>query len=296
MPGWVESRQVSSARAGVDRVAIRGTARGRVGTLLIAIGVLTTCLATPAALVSAQAPATDAGAGQAAAGQDPEQAPAAQPPDTPPPPSNGASGPSESPSPPQPNDATPPPQDATPPPGAPVAGSATVVSTAGSTSVSILDGNSQSAFRFSPSSITVGAGDTVTWTDNGSAPEGHDVSGSGLGSGTLHSGQSYSHTFASPGTFNYFCSIHPFMTGSVTVQGTGSGGAQGGGDQAATPPSGTSPTAPGSESAAVTSTDAAGSATQLPSTGMPLLPLLAGGAGLLLAGALLRRRTRVSWR
>ena len=40
--------------------------------------------------------------------------------------------------------------------------------------------------------------------------------------------------------------------------------------------------------------DAAGSATQLPSTGMPLLPLLAGGVGLLLAGALLRRRTRVS--
>ena len=43
----------------------------------------------------------------------------------------------------------------------------------------------------------------------------------------------------------------------------------------------------------MTSADAAGSATQLPSTGMPLLPLLAGGVGLLLAGALLRRPTRV---
>ncbi len=145
--------------------------------------------------------------------------------------------------------------------------------------MSILDGNSQSSFRFSPSSITVAAGDTVTWTNNGSASEGHDVSGSGgLGSGTLHSGQSYSHTFASPGTFSYICSIHPFMKGTVTVQGTSSGGGDGGGggDQAATPPTGTSPTSPGSESAAVTSADAAGSATQLPSTGMPLLPLLAG--------------------
>jgi plastocyanin len=266
-----------------------------VGTLLIAVGVLTTCLATPAALVSAQAPATDAGAGQAAAGQDPEQAPAPQPPETSPPPSDGAPAPGASPSPPQPDDATPPPQDTPPPPPEPVAGSATLVSAAGSTSVSILDGSSQSAFRFSPGSITVGAGDTVTWTNNGSAPEGHDVTGSGLGSGTLHSGQSYSHTFASPGSFPYFCSIHPFMKGSVTVQGASSGGAQGGGDQGATP-TGTSPTAPGSESAAVRSTDAAGSATQLPSTGMPLLPLLAAGAGLLLAGALLRRRTRVSRR
>ena len=53
-------------------------------------------------------------------------------------------------------------------------------------------------------------------------------------------------------------------------------------------------TAPGSESAAVTSPGAAGSATQLPSTGMPVLPLLAAGVGLLLAGALLRRRARGS--
>jgi LPXTG-motif cell wall-anchored protein len=44
----------------------------------------------------------------------------------------------------------------------------------------------------------------------------------------------------------------------------------------------------------VTSPGAAGSATQLPSTGMPVLPLLAAGGGLLLAGALLRRRARIS--
>jgi plastocyanin len=263
--------------------------------LLIASGVLTICLAAPAALVSAQEPGPLADTG---AGQDLEQAPAPQPSNAPPPPPADPPGPSTTPPPPQgpPDDSTPPPDDASAPPPSPTIGSSTSVSAAGSTSVSILDGNSQSAFRFSPSSITIAAGGTVTWTNSGTAPEGHDVSGSGgLGSGTLQSGQSYSHTFASPGTFSYICSIHPFMNGSVTVQGTSSGGGGGGGgDQAANPSTGTSPTSPGSESAAVTSADAAGSATQLPSTGMPLLPLLAGGVGLLLAGALLRRRTRVS--
>jgi plastocyanin len=296
MPQWVASPEVSSARAGVGRAAARGTASGRVGTLLLASGVLTICLAAPATLVSAQEAGPPA---DAAAGQGLEQAPAPLPSDTPPPPPADPPGPSATPPMPPgtPDDSTPPPDDAT----APGAGPSTLVSSAGSTSVSILDGNSQSSFRFSPSSVTVGAGDTVTWTNNGSASEGHDVSGSGgLGSGTLHSGQSYSHTFASPGTFSYICSIHPFMKGTVTVQGTSSGGGEGGGggggNPGATPPTGTSPTSPGSESAAVTSADAAGSATQLPSTGMPLLPLLAGGFGLLLAGAVLRRRTLVSQR
>jgi LPXTG-motif cell wall-anchored protein len=266
------------------------------GTLLVASGVLTICLAAPAALVSAQEPGPSADAG---AGQDLAQAPAPPSNATPPPPADPP-GPSTTPPPPEspPDDSTPPPDDASAPPPSPATGSSTSVSAAGTTSVSILDGNSQSAFRFSPSSITVGAGETVTWTNNGSAPEGHDISGSGLGSGTLHTGQSYSHTFASPGTFSYFCSIHPFMKGTVTVQAASSsgGGADGPNDQTATPPTGTSPTAPGSESAAVTSADAAGSATELPTTGMPLWPLLAAGVGLLSAGALLRRRTRVSQR
>jgi plastocyanin len=264
-----------------------------VGTLLLASGVLTICLAAPTTLVSASEPGTPADA----AGQGLEQAPAPLPSDTPPPPPADPPGSSATPPTPPgtPDDSTPPPDDAP----TPDAGPSTLVSSAGSTSVSILDGNSQSSFRFSPSSVSVGAGDTVTWTNDGSAPEGHDVSGSGgLASGTLHSGQSYSHTFSSPGTFSYICSIHPFMKGTVTVQGTSSGGGEGGGggDQGATPTTGTSPTSPGSESAAVTSADAAGSATQLPSTGMPLLPLLAAGFGLLLAGAVLRRRTRVSQR
>lgn len=250
------------------------------------------CLATPAALVSAQAPApaADGGSDQAVAPEEPAETPAPQPepPDAPPPPSAGTPGPNGTPSP-----APTTPGEEAPPAPAPVADSSTLVSAAGSASVAILDGSSQSSFRFSPSSITVGAGDTVSWTNNGSEP--HDVTGSGLASGTLQSGQGYSHTFASAGTFSYVCSIHPFMKGSVTVQAADSGG--GGGASQGDPGSTQAPpaaTAPGSESAAVTSPEATGSAAQLPSTGMPVLPPLAAGVGLLLAGALLRRRARLS--
>jgi LPXTG-motif cell wall-anchored protein len=149
--------------------------------------------------------------------------------------------------------------------------------------VAILDGNSQSAYRFSPSSLTVNTGDTVNWTNNGADP--HDVTGSGLSSGTLNPGQGYSYTFDSAGDFSYICSLHPFMKGSVTVLAS-----SGGESSSSQDPS----TAPGSESAAVNSAGAAGSSTQLPSTGMPVLPLLATGLALMVGGALLRRRGRVS--
>ena len=209
-------------------------------------------------------------------------APQPQPPDAPPP------LPPEVP-PPEPSTDIPEPDTAAPPPApdeapAPVADSSTRVS-AKTASVAILDGSSQSDYVFSPSSLTVDTGDTVSWTNDGAEP--HDVTGSGLDSGTLQSGQGYSHTFTSAGDFSYICSIHPFMKGSVTVLAAGGGGS-GSNDAppAATPPS--------SESSAVTSPDAAGSDTQLPSTGMPVWPLLAAGCGLVLAGALLRRRASLS--
>ena len=220
----------SSDPAGASRPATSRRAGASAGTLLLACGVLTICLAAPAALVFAQEPAPPAATGPAQAAAGPEQtSPAAadQPPARPSPARPGRARPPAGPG--RAGRSRRPPGATTAPPPSPATGDSTLVSAAGSTSVSILDGNSQSAFRFSPSSITVGAGDTVTWTNNGSAPEGHDVSGSGLGSGTLHNGQSYSHTFTSPGTFSYICSIHPFMKGTVTVQATSSGGGHGGG-------------------------------------------------------------------
>lgn len=74
-------------------------------------------------------------------------------------------------------------------------------------------------FAFSPSAITVKKGTTVTWTNEDSA--GHTVtetdSQSGPSSSTLSQGKSYSFTFNTVGTFHYDCTIHPYMTGTVTV-------------------------------------------------------------------------------
>ena len=71
--------------------------------------------------------------------------------------------------------------------------------------------------RFEPENITVMPGTKVIWVHGGGMP--HTVTGNteGLRSGTLYNGQEYSHTFAENGLFNYFCSLHPTMTGSVIV-------------------------------------------------------------------------------
>lgn len=280
MPRCVPSPQPSSASVGGARSPAGGDS-AKLGTVLIAAGMLMACVGSPAALVWAQSPPPEPEAGTTTVGEElpPPQPPGPppEPPQTPPPgssatPPGGASSPGQT----SPGEPT--------TPGASVTGPA--ISKAGS--VSILDGNSQSAYRFSPSSISVATGDTVTWTNNGSEP--HDVTGDGLSSGTLDPGQGYSHTFSSQGTFSYICSIHPFMKGSVTVKAGGGSGGSGSGntsdDEGAT--------GPGSESAAVTSSGAAGSDTQLPSTGMPVTPLLVGGGVLVAVGALMRRRMRIS--
>lgn len=75
--------------------------------------------------------------------------------------------------------------------------------------------------RFEPASITVEPGTKVTWVHGGRMP--HTITGNaeGLGSSTLQQGQSYSHTFTDSGLYNYYCSIHPSMTGSVVVKESG---------------------------------------------------------------------------
>ncbi|WP_344021209.1 cupredoxin family copper-binding protein [Streptomyces luteireticuli] len=71
-------------------------------------------------------------------------------------------------------------------------------------------------FAFSPSTLTVSKGTTVTWTNKDQAP--HTVTGGGLNSPTLGNGATYSFTFKSTGTFNYICTIHPNMHGTVVVK------------------------------------------------------------------------------
>ena len=73
-------------------------------------------------------------------------------------------------------------------------------------------------FNFTPADISVAPGTTVTWTNNDDVAHTVTASDNAFGSTALETGNSFSFTFTQPGTYTYFCSIHPFMTGRVTVQ------------------------------------------------------------------------------
>ncbi|MGW4564259.1 cupredoxin domain-containing protein [Streptomyces sp. NPDC004561] len=74
-------------------------------------------------------------------------------------------------------------------------------------------------FAFSPATLKVKAGTTVTWTNQDT--DAHTVTSAGS-SGPLHSSAldphaTYTYTFTKPGSYAYVCTIHPFMTGTVEV-------------------------------------------------------------------------------
>ena len=75
-----------------------------------------------------------------------------------------------------------------------------------------------SGYAFHPATATVRAGSTVTWTQKDT--DVHTVHFGGTGGFTspvLQKGLTFSHTFKSPGTYAYSCSIHPYMHGTVLV-------------------------------------------------------------------------------
>ncbi len=83
--------------------------------------------------------------------------------------------------------------------------------------VSIVQPSDALSQRYDPSSVTVSAGSTVTWTNNG-ATSATVTSPDGLfDSDTIAAGGSFSHTFDTPGTFRYFCVPYPHMKGVITV-------------------------------------------------------------------------------
>jgi amicyanin len=76
-------------------------------------------------------------------------------------------------------------------------------------------------FTFTPPALTVKAGTTVTWTNKDDIP--HTVASSNNAfkkSAALDTDDSYSITFTTPGTYQYFCYIHPHMVGSIVVEAT----------------------------------------------------------------------------
>jgi plastocyanin len=74
-------------------------------------------------------------------------------------------------------------------------------------------------FSSSPNTLTLSVGATVTWINHDNVP--HVVSSAGnqfKKSTVLKTGQTFSHTFMATGTYSYFCSIHPRMTGKIIVK------------------------------------------------------------------------------
>jgi amicyanin len=83
-------------------------------------------------------------------------------------------------------------------------------------------------FTFSPQQLTVKAGTTVTWTNKDDIPHGIAATGNAFKrSAAMDTDDNYSFTFTTPGTYQYFCYIHPHMTGTIVVEAaTGSNATQ----------------------------------------------------------------------
>ncbi len=84
----------------------------------------------------------------------------------------------------------------------------------GGTDVDIVD------FVFTPKALTVSVGDTVTFTNADNAV--HTATGRGtdvVDSPDIRTDETYEVTLAEAGSYEYFCKFHPFMTGTITVEG-----------------------------------------------------------------------------
>ncbi|HEV2335907.1 MAG TPA: cupredoxin family copper-binding protein [Stellaceae bacterium] len=72
--------------------------------------------------------------------------------------------------------------------------------------------------KFNPATLTVAAGTKVTWVNEDNSPHTVTDRGKVFRSGGLDTKDSFSYTFAAPGEFTYFCTIHPMMVGKIVVK------------------------------------------------------------------------------
>lgn len=94
--------------------------------------------------------------------------------------------------------------------GAPLARRSAQVS--GDTTVDI------TGFEYQPAVVTVKKGQTVRWVNNDAAPHTVTQQGGGFASKTLDFSSRFAMTFRRPGTYNYFCAVHPGMKATVIVK------------------------------------------------------------------------------
>ena len=80
-------------------------------------------------------------------------------------------------------------------------------------------------FTFNPQRLTVTAGSTVTWTNKDDIPHAIASSNALFRSGAFDTDGNYSFTFTTPGTYQYFCYLHPHMTGTIVVEAAAAGDA-----------------------------------------------------------------------
>ena len=73
-------------------------------------------------------------------------------------------------------------------------------------------------FTFKDAVVTVKPGTTVTWTNGDDIPHTVVAKDGSFKSKVLDTGDRFSFTFAKPGQFGYFCSLHPHMTGTIVVK------------------------------------------------------------------------------
>jgi LPXTG-motif cell wall-anchored protein len=149
---------------------------------------------------------------------------------------------------------------------------------AASASVTISD------FKFTPSTVTVNEGDTVTWTNDGPTVHTATAEDGSFDTGILEKGDSGSATFTQAGTINYICQPHPNMKGTVVVQAASAG---------APDDSGSSGGSGSDDTGVAGDTTSSGGGSGLPSTGGETLSILLLGAATLGFGLLLRRRREV---
>lgn len=73
-------------------------------------------------------------------------------------------------------------------------------------------------FNYVSATVTVPAGTTVVWTNADDVQHTVTASDNSFSSPPVDTNGQYSYTFSTPGTYTYFCAIHPFMAGKVVVQ------------------------------------------------------------------------------
>jgi plastocyanin len=96
-----------------------------------------------------------------------------------------------------------------------LAGVAVVAAPAGAEDMAVKIDN----FTFAPQRVTVKAGSTVTWTNHDDIPHALASTTKAFKSKALDTDDKFSFTFTTAGVYEYFCSLHPHMTGTIVVEG-----------------------------------------------------------------------------